>query len=250
MTDWIHSPRRLKCFFFSFRVKPAAFDLFLGGCIAAYLGIVYYAIQVCSWNLWYRPDKACVCTTSLQTALHLVFSLLKCWLMCLFFPLPCLFPLPEFWLSLHNAQSGSEIQTPVNEDWTPCSPDCAKHKCEATGLCNLYMHSSFFFIFKSLSSFIMNCTWWIDWNKYEASAISQEWNQNYGFDLKIQWGSFLPAPVCDGVILFLCFWWQRGINVAARNGQDPQWKQQPVPVTENFEWETKAPCGVGWIINS
>uniref|UniRef100_A0A8C5CKC9 BOS complex subunit NCLN n=1 Tax=Gadus morhua TaxID=8049 RepID=A0A8C5CKC9_GADMO len=26
-------------------VKPAAFDLFLGGCIAAYLGIVYYAIQ-------------------------------------------------------------------------------------------------------------------------------------------------------------------------------------------------------------
>ncbi|XP_070759232.1 BOS complex subunit ncln [Enoplosus armatus] len=27
------------------RVKPAAFDLFLGGCIAAYLGIVYYAIQ-------------------------------------------------------------------------------------------------------------------------------------------------------------------------------------------------------------
>ncbi|KAJ3615386.1 hypothetical protein NHX12_017258 [Muraenolepis orangiensis] len=28
-------------------VKPAAFDLFLGGCIAAYLGIVYYAIQVC-----------------------------------------------------------------------------------------------------------------------------------------------------------------------------------------------------------
>lgn len=32
---------------FKFRVKPAAFDLFLGGCIAAYLGIVYYAIQVC-----------------------------------------------------------------------------------------------------------------------------------------------------------------------------------------------------------
>uniref|UniRef100_A0A8C4DB32 BOS complex subunit NCLN n=1 Tax=Dicentrarchus labrax TaxID=13489 RepID=A0A8C4DB32_DICLA len=28
-----------------YRVKPAAFDLFLGGCIAAYLGIVYYAIQ-------------------------------------------------------------------------------------------------------------------------------------------------------------------------------------------------------------
>ena len=33
--------------FSSSRVKPAAFDLFLGGCIAAYLGIVYYAIQVC-----------------------------------------------------------------------------------------------------------------------------------------------------------------------------------------------------------
>ncbi|KAF3689597.1 Nicalin-1 Nicastrin-like protein 1 Precursor [Channa argus] len=28
-----------------YRVKPAAFDLFLGGCIAAYLGIVYYAVQ-------------------------------------------------------------------------------------------------------------------------------------------------------------------------------------------------------------
>ncbi|XP_034441688.1 nicalin-1 [Hippoglossus hippoglossus] len=28
-----------------YRVKPAAFDLFLGGCIAAYLGIVYFAIQ-------------------------------------------------------------------------------------------------------------------------------------------------------------------------------------------------------------
>uniref|UniRef100_A0A3Q3IDL4 BOS complex subunit NCLN n=1 Tax=Monopterus albus TaxID=43700 RepID=A0A3Q3IDL4_MONAL len=28
-----------------YRVKPAAFDLFLGGCIAAYLGIVYYTIQ-------------------------------------------------------------------------------------------------------------------------------------------------------------------------------------------------------------
>lgn len=33
--------------FFFPRVKPAAFDLFLGGCIAGYLGIVYYAIQVC-----------------------------------------------------------------------------------------------------------------------------------------------------------------------------------------------------------
>ncbi|KAI4827927.1 hypothetical protein KUCAC02_031284 [Chaenocephalus aceratus] len=28
-----------------YRVKPAAFDLFLGGCIAAYLAIVYYTIQ-------------------------------------------------------------------------------------------------------------------------------------------------------------------------------------------------------------
>ncbi|XP_051956733.1 nicalin-1-like [Xyrauchen texanus] len=28
-----------------YRVKPAAFDLFLGGCIAGYLGVVYYAIQ-------------------------------------------------------------------------------------------------------------------------------------------------------------------------------------------------------------
>ncbi|GAA6073396.1 nicalin-1-like [Tachysurus ichikawai] len=28
-----------------YRVKPAVFDLFLGGCIAGYLGLVYYAIQ-------------------------------------------------------------------------------------------------------------------------------------------------------------------------------------------------------------
>ncbi|XP_078103520.1 BOS complex subunit ncln [Sander vitreus] len=32
-----------------YRVKPAAFDLFLGGCIAAYLGIVYYTIQNCGY---------------------------------------------------------------------------------------------------------------------------------------------------------------------------------------------------------
>ncbi|XP_061583776.1 nicalin-1-like [Cololabis saira] len=36
-----------------YRVKPAAFDLFLGGCIAAYLGIVYYTIQ----NLGYLYTK-------------------------------------------------------------------------------------------------------------------------------------------------------------------------------------------------
>lgn len=39
--------RTLKRKSFSSRVKPAAFDLFLGGCIAGYLGIVYYVIQVC-----------------------------------------------------------------------------------------------------------------------------------------------------------------------------------------------------------
>uniref|UniRef100_A0A8C5DKN3 BOS complex subunit NCLN n=1 Tax=Gouania willdenowi TaxID=441366 RepID=A0A8C5DKN3_GOUWI len=32
-----------------YRVKPAAFDLFLGGCIAAYLGIIYYAVQNCGF---------------------------------------------------------------------------------------------------------------------------------------------------------------------------------------------------------
>uniref|UniRef100_A0A8C2X578 BOS complex subunit NCLN n=1 Tax=Cyclopterus lumpus TaxID=8103 RepID=A0A8C2X578_CYCLU len=39
------------------RVKPAAFDLFLGGCIAAYLGIVYYSIQVrsCTFYCIVRP---------------------------------------------------------------------------------------------------------------------------------------------------------------------------------------------------
>ncbi|KAI4905492.1 hypothetical protein NFI96_014276 [Prochilodus magdalenae] len=44
-----------------YRVKPAAFDLFLGGCIAGYLGIVYYAIQVCSMvvpELWEPLYKA------------------------------------------------------------------------------------------------------------------------------------------------------------------------------------------------
>uniref|UniRef100_A0A8D0CSC5 BOS complex subunit NCLN n=1 Tax=Sander lucioperca TaxID=283035 RepID=A0A8D0CSC5_SANLU len=38
-----------------YRVKPAAFDLFLGGCIAAYLGIVYYTIQVHLYILLYCP---------------------------------------------------------------------------------------------------------------------------------------------------------------------------------------------------
>ncbi|KAM4587380.1 BOS complex subunit ncln [Odontesthes bonariensis] len=41
-----------------YRVKPAAFDLFLGGCIAAYLGIVYYTIQNFGWV--YTKMKAAV----------------------------------------------------------------------------------------------------------------------------------------------------------------------------------------------
>lgn len=41
-----------------YRVKPAAFDLFLGGCIAAYLGIVYYAIQ--NFGFLYTKLKAAV----------------------------------------------------------------------------------------------------------------------------------------------------------------------------------------------
>nr|XP_046241283.1 nicalin-1-like [Scatophagus argus] len=41
-----------------YRVKPAAFDLFLGGCIAAYLGIVYYAIQ--NFGCLYMKLKAAV----------------------------------------------------------------------------------------------------------------------------------------------------------------------------------------------
>lgn len=99
--------------FFPFRVKPAAFDLFLGGCIAAYLGIVYYAIQVCCSH----PFKLCSSIASLQTAQHLVCFPLKHWLI-YFFPLIiCLFSLTEFWLFLHKAQSGGEIQTPVKEDW-------------------------------------------------------------------------------------------------------------------------------------
>ncbi|XP_074484986.1 BOS complex subunit ncln [Sebastes fasciatus] len=40
------------------RVKPAAFDLFLGGCIAAYLGIVYYTIQ--NFGYLYTKLKAAV----------------------------------------------------------------------------------------------------------------------------------------------------------------------------------------------
>ncbi|XP_077385971.1 BOS complex subunit ncln-like isoform X2 [Festucalex cinctus] len=46
-----------------YRVKPAAFDLFLGGCIMAYLGIVYYAIQ--NFDYFYRKLKAAV-----KTKLH------------------------------------------------------------------------------------------------------------------------------------------------------------------------------------
>ncbi|XP_061911900.1 BOS complex subunit ncln-like [Entelurus aequoreus] len=41
-----------------YRVKPAAFDLFLGGCITAYLAIVYYAIQ--NFDQVYRKLKAAV----------------------------------------------------------------------------------------------------------------------------------------------------------------------------------------------
>uniref|UniRef100_A0A3Q3E5V4 Nicalin n=1 Tax=Labrus bergylta TaxID=56723 RepID=A0A3Q3E5V4_9LABR len=41
-----------------YRVKPAAFDLFLGGCIAAYLGIIYYAIQ--NFGFFYTKLKAAV----------------------------------------------------------------------------------------------------------------------------------------------------------------------------------------------
>uniref|UniRef100_A0A3Q1C196 Nicalin n=1 Tax=Amphiprion ocellaris TaxID=80972 RepID=A0A3Q1C196_AMPOC len=41
-----------------YRVKPAAFDLFLGGCIAAYLGIVYYGIQ--NFGFLYTKLKAAV----------------------------------------------------------------------------------------------------------------------------------------------------------------------------------------------
>ncbi|KAF7668583.1 hypothetical protein LDENG_00001850 [Lucifuga dentata] len=41
-----------------YRVKPAAFDLFLGGCIAAYLGIVYYTIQ--NFSNLYTKLKATV----------------------------------------------------------------------------------------------------------------------------------------------------------------------------------------------
>lgn len=43
-----------------YRVKPAAFDLFLGGCIAAYLGIIYYAIQ--NFGHLYTKLKAAVKT--------------------------------------------------------------------------------------------------------------------------------------------------------------------------------------------
>uniref|UniRef100_A0A665T588 BOS complex subunit NCLN n=1 Tax=Echeneis naucrates TaxID=173247 RepID=A0A665T588_ECHNA len=41
-----------------YRVKPAAFDLFLGGCIAGYLGVVYYAIQ--NFGCFYTKLKATV----------------------------------------------------------------------------------------------------------------------------------------------------------------------------------------------
>ncbi|XP_010879679.2 nicalin-1 isoform X1 [Esox lucius] len=41
-----------------YRIKPAAFDLFLGGCIAAYLGTVYYAIQ--NFEYLYTKLKAAV----------------------------------------------------------------------------------------------------------------------------------------------------------------------------------------------
>lgn len=54
---------------FSSRVKPAAFDLFLGGCIAAYLAIVYYTIQV---------RKCTLFTLSIHTVLHSTLHFFLC----------------------------------------------------------------------------------------------------------------------------------------------------------------------------
>uniref|UniRef100_A0A3Q3B9Z7 Nicalin n=1 Tax=Kryptolebias marmoratus TaxID=37003 RepID=A0A3Q3B9Z7_KRYMA len=55
-----------------YRVKPAAFDLFLGGCIAGYLGIVYYAIQVCCCAFMmlfcsHKKTTLCLCIRCLST---------------------------------------------------------------------------------------------------------------------------------------------------------------------------------------
>ncbi|KAF3856001.1 hypothetical protein F7725_016724 [Dissostichus mawsoni] len=52
-----------------YRVKPAAFDLFLGGCIAAYLAIVYYTIQV---------RKCTLFTLSIHTVLHSTLHFFLC----------------------------------------------------------------------------------------------------------------------------------------------------------------------------
>lgn len=98
--------------FFSFRVKPAAFDLFLGGCIAAYLGIVYYAIQVCYFladsMLPYLLSFSSKAQTDRAGRQHSIYQA------CFLEDSVC-FSLTEFRLSLHKAESSSEIQAPVNK---------------------------------------------------------------------------------------------------------------------------------------
>ncbi len=104
-------------------MKPAAFDLFLGGCIAGYLGIVYYAIQVCQCTCHNPFILCCIISMQISTApcmLPYTFKALS--ESCAVPHTPGLFSdnicwscLTEFRLSLHKAESSSEIQAPVNK---------------------------------------------------------------------------------------------------------------------------------------
>lgn len=87
---------------------------------------------------------------------------------------------------------------------------------------------------------------WNVWNKCEASAWNQNQNQNQTYAALIKKQSTVE-PFCHlvfviSMILLLFIWWQCPINVAGRQHGDLQRKEQPVPVTDNLEWETKAPC--------
>lgn len=92
-------------------MKPAAFDLFLGGCIAGYLGLVYYAIQVCS-----------TVRDGPETHIHYMWSFHehKSLHYCIF---------AELWKCLCKTQSCHEKQTAVRRSRTSAEACVKKNNC-------------------------------------------------------------------------------------------------------------------------
>lgn len=149
------APRRRTCVWFGVspsRVKPAAFDLFLGGCIAAYLGIVYKAIQVCSCNLCQRPDKACFCATSSSPMFSSEVLIDAPFLSsALFVPYSRI-------LSLFT-QSSRRQRNPNTSKWRLTARSTG---CKATPLVRLCMHGSLFITWEKKPVIIYNSLYLMD----------------------------------------------------------------------------------------